>query len=86
MDREFRILSVLHSVNFPVLKPLLLCEDPRIIDTEFYIMEHVEVRERGGVDSVEVMQSARVVSSRVDFVSPHRTETQQPRQLNQQPQ
>lgn len=44
VDREFRVLSALHSVSFPVPKPYLYCEDVTIIGTEFYIMEHVKVR------------------------------------------
>ena len=43
VDREFRILSALHSVSFPVPKPYLYCEDVSIIGTEFYVMEHVKV-------------------------------------------
>ena len=44
VDREFRVLSALHSVSFPVPKPYLYCEDVSVIGTEFYIMEHVKVR------------------------------------------
>lgn len=44
IDREFRILSALHSVSFPVPKPYLYCEDVSVIGTEFYIMEHVKVK------------------------------------------
>ncbi|XP_078344812.1 acyl-CoA dehydrogenase family member 11-like isoform X2 [Oculina patagonica] len=42
VDREFRVLSALHTVSFPVPKPYLYCEDVTIIGTEFYIMEHVK--------------------------------------------
>ncbi|KAJ7372850.1 acyl-CoA dehydrogenase member 11 [Desmophyllum pertusum] len=41
VDREYRILSALHSVSFPVPKPYLYCKDVSVIGTEFYIMEHV---------------------------------------------
>ena len=44
VDREFRVLSALHSVSFPVPKPYLYCEDVSIIGTEFYVMEHVKVK------------------------------------------
>ena len=36
IDREFRIISVLHRENFPVPKPILFCSDPTIIGTEFF--------------------------------------------------
>ncbi len=44
VDREFRILSALHAADFPVPRPLCLCEDDSIIGTMFYVMELVEGR------------------------------------------
>jgi aminoglycoside phosphotransferase (APT) family kinase protein len=44
VDREFRILSALHGVDFPVPRPRLLCEDPDVIGTMFYVMDHVPGR------------------------------------------
>lgn len=41
VKREFRVLSALHSVSFPVPKPYICCNDESIIGTEFYVMEHV---------------------------------------------
>src|SRR3954470_14334874 len=39
MAREFRILTALNSI-FPLApRPYLLCEDPQIIGSTFYIME-----------------------------------------------
>ena len=43
VKREFRVLSALHSISFPVPKPYLYCEDASVIGTEFYIMDHVKV-------------------------------------------
>lgn len=42
VKREFRVLSALHSISFPVPKPYLYCEDASVIGTEFYIMDHVK--------------------------------------------
>lgn len=42
MDREFRVQKALYSLGFPVPQPLLLCTDPQVIGTEFYLMEHVK--------------------------------------------
>jgi aminoglycoside phosphotransferase (APT) family kinase protein len=44
VDREFRVISALHKVNFPVAKPLVLCTDESIIGTMFYVMDCVEGR------------------------------------------
>jgi aminoglycoside phosphotransferase (APT) family kinase protein len=44
VDREFRVLSALHKVGFPVPHPLALCEDDTVIGSAFYLMELVEGR------------------------------------------
>ncbi len=44
VDREYRIISALYSVDYPVARPYCLCEDDDVIGTMFYIMEMVEGR------------------------------------------
>jgi len=44
VDREFRVISALHPLGFPVAKPHVLCEDARVIGTAFYIMDFVSGR------------------------------------------
>ncbi|MDP6183409.1 MAG: phosphotransferase family protein [Gammaproteobacteria bacterium] len=44
VDREFRVISAMHEIGFPVPKPYVLCEDPSVVGTMFYIMEMVEGR------------------------------------------
>src|SRR5258706_10806322 len=44
VDREFKVISALHKVGFPVAKPYVLCEDESIIGTAFYVMDCVEGR------------------------------------------
>jgi aminoglycoside phosphotransferase (APT) family kinase protein len=39
MRREFDVLSKLSSVYPPAPKPLLFCDDPSVIGSEFYLME-----------------------------------------------
>jgi aminoglycoside phosphotransferase (APT) family kinase protein len=39
VDREFRLLSALHPLGFPVPQPLALCDDPDVIGAIFYVME-----------------------------------------------
>ena len=44
IEREFYITSKLAEVNFPVAKPILLCEDAGVIGSSFFLMLHVEGR------------------------------------------
>ena len=44
VDREYRVISALSRVDFPVAKPLVLCEDENVIGTAFYVMDFVEGR------------------------------------------
>jgi aminoglycoside phosphotransferase (APT) family kinase protein len=39
VDREYRLLSALSPLGFPVPGPLALCEDPAVIGAIFYVME-----------------------------------------------
>jgi aminoglycoside phosphotransferase (APT) family kinase protein len=39
VDREYRLLSALSPLDFPVPRPLALCDDPDVIGTIFYVME-----------------------------------------------
>ena len=44
VDREFKVISALHRVGFPVAKPYVLCQDDSVIGTAFYLMDCVEGR------------------------------------------
>ena len=39
VEREYRLLSALHPLGFPVPEPFALCEDAGIIGAVFYVME-----------------------------------------------
>ena len=39
VDREYRLLSALHPLEFPVPRPLALCSNPEVIGSIFYVME-----------------------------------------------
>ena len=39
VDREYRLLCALHPLEFPVPRPLALCDDPGVIGAIFYVME-----------------------------------------------
>jgi len=44
VDREFRLISALHPLGFPVARPYALCTDPEVIGAMFYVMELVDGR------------------------------------------
>lgn len=44
IEREYRILRALPDTDVPVPRARVLCEDPDIIGTPFYVMDHVEGR------------------------------------------
>jgi aminoglycoside phosphotransferase (APT) family kinase protein len=44
VDREFRVISALHKIGFPVARPYVLCEDDAVIGTAFYLMDCVDGR------------------------------------------
>lgn len=41
VDREFRVQSALSGSDVPVAKVYHLCQDPEVIGSDFYLMEHV---------------------------------------------
>jgi len=44
IEREHRVMAALGPMGFPVPPAVLLCEDPGVIGTAFYLMAHVEGR------------------------------------------
>lgn len=44
VEREFRVISALETLDFPVPHAIALCEDPNVAGTPFYVMELVEGR------------------------------------------
>ncbi len=44
IEREFRVLRALGATGFPVPRARLFCEDPEVIGSAFYVMDHVEGR------------------------------------------
>ena len=44
VDREYRVITALGATDVPVPRTLVLCEDPAMIGTEFFLMEYVEGR------------------------------------------
>jgi aminoglycoside phosphotransferase (APT) family kinase protein len=44
VDREFRVISALWNTDVPVARPYVLCQDPTVVGTDFYLMGFVEGR------------------------------------------
>ncbi|MFN4353300.1 phosphotransferase family protein [Parvibaculum sp.] len=44
VDREYKVITALHSIGFPAPRTFCLCEDDSVIGTMFYIMEMVDGR------------------------------------------
>lgn len=44
LEREFRILAGLFPRGFPVPRPLIYCDNDKLIGSAFFIMEHMEGR------------------------------------------
>jgi aminoglycoside phosphotransferase (APT) family kinase protein len=44
VDREFRVISALSGIGFPVARPVCLCEDRGVIGTLFYVMGYAAGR------------------------------------------
>ena len=52
VDREYKVITALNSVNFAVPKTYCMCEDESIIGTIFFVMEMVDGRIHAGFTSV----------------------------------
>jgi aminoglycoside phosphotransferase (APT) family kinase protein len=44
VEREYRVITALGNTDVPVARTFVLCEDPSVIGTPFYVMEYVEGR------------------------------------------
>ncbi len=44
VDREFRVISALYPLGYPVARPYALCEDEGVVGTMFYVMDNVDGR------------------------------------------
>ena len=44
VDREYRVISALHALGFPVARTHALCADDSVIGTAFYVMDFVDGR------------------------------------------
>jgi aminoglycoside phosphotransferase (APT) family kinase protein len=59
VEREYRIYRALEGTDVPVPKAHLLCEDPSIIGTAFYVMDYVQGRNFRGSSLPELSSADR---------------------------
>jgi aminoglycoside phosphotransferase (APT) family kinase protein len=71
VDREYRVISALNTVRFPVPRAYVLCEDPAVIGTTFFVMSHVpgHVRADPALPDVAPAHRASLVYSYIDTLA-----------------
>lgn len=71
VDREYRLLSQLHPLGFPVPEPLAICEDPTVVGSIFYVMEMAKGRcyHDGSLPSFDPPTRSRMYAQLVDTLA-----------------
>jgi aminoglycoside phosphotransferase (APT) family kinase protein len=71
VDREFRVISALNKIDFPVARAYALCTDEDVIGTMFYVMSMVEGRVlwNGRVPGVSREERRAIYESQVDTLA-----------------
>src|SRR4051812_15998064 len=71
VDREFRLISALHPLGFPVARPYALCTGPEVIGAIFYVMERVEGRAypNGALPDCEASTRRRIYEQLIDTLA-----------------
>ncbi|KAF4041459.1 Acyl-CoA dehydrogenase C-terminal domain [Phytophthora infestans] len=68
VEREYRVLEALEHSEVPVPRAVLLCEDPKVIGTPFYLMEYIHGRifQDPSLPGIKPMYRYAMYSSAVD--------------------
>lgn len=71
VDREYRLLSALHPLGFPVPRPFALCADPAVIGSIFYVMELAPGRSyaNGALPEFDAAARGRMYAQLVDALA-----------------
>jgi aminoglycoside phosphotransferase (APT) family kinase protein len=71
VDREYRLISALYPLEFPVPEPLARCEDEGVIGAIFYVMELVRGRSyaNGALPDFDPATRAHVYGQLVDTLA-----------------
>ena len=71
VDREYRLLSALHPLEFPVPQPLALCSDANVIGAIFYVMELAKGRAyaNGALPEFDAATRGRMYAQMIDTLA-----------------
>jgi len=71
VDREYRLLTALHPLGFPVPRPLALCSEPDVIGAIFYVMELARGRPyaNGALPEFDPATRARMYDQLIDTLA-----------------
>ena len=71
VDREYRLISALYPLDFPVPEPLALCEDDSVIGASFYVMEFARGRSyaNGALPDFDPATRRRIYEQLVDTLA-----------------
>jgi aminoglycoside phosphotransferase (APT) family kinase protein len=71
VDREYRLISALHPLGFPVARPYALCADAEVIGAIFYVMELIDGRAYtdGGLPGFEPARRRSMYEQLVDTLA-----------------
>ena len=71
VDREYRLISALHPLRFPVARPYALCADAGVIGAIFYVMELAKGRPyaNGALPDFDPRTSGRMYEQLVDTLA-----------------
>ncbi|MFL6830661.1 MAG: phosphotransferase family protein [Sphingomicrobium sp.] len=71
VDREYRLISALHPLGFPVPRPYALCSDPDVIGAIFYVMELADGRAcaNGALPGFDAPERRRIYNQLVDTLA-----------------
>jgi aminoglycoside phosphotransferase (APT) family kinase protein len=80
VDREFRLISALYPLDFPVPEPLALCADEGVIGAIFYVMELAKGRSyaNGALPDFDPETRRRIYEQLVDTLADLHTIDPQP--------
>jgi len=69
VDREYRVITALASVGFPVAKTYCLCQDDSIIGAWFYIMDYVDGRIFWNIEAIPYDERPAIFEAMVEVIS-----------------
>lgn len=71
VDREFRVISALWETKVPVAKSYVLCQEPSVIGTDFYLMDFLDGRvfRNYALPEMEPAQRRAIYDAMIDIMA-----------------